>query len=165
MITDSCERGEWDVLQAASGEFTVFSGDGYSVTLAPSGAIVGYSAIHRDRCWHQVRAGIRSRVSRKRGIRPNTDRDRSASGVPTAEAISGLEPGMAFFGRVESVASFGFFVEIDGVVGLLHRSQIGDTANLPELNDVIRVVVDNVDLERMRVALIPAPPSGNHSPL
>jgi ribosomal protein S1 len=72
---------------------------------------------------------------------------------------------MAFFGRVESVASFGFFVEIDGVVGLLHRSQIGDTANLPELNDVIRVVVDNVDLERMRVALIPAPPSGNHSPL
>lgn len=156
MIADRCERGDWDALKRRSGEFTVFSGDGYSITIAPNGAIVGYAAVHRDRTWHQVRAGIRSRVSKKRTKASNVHRSTTASGVALADALARWELGDVFTGKVVSIVNFGCFIEVDGVNGLLHRSELVDLETWPQVGEDIRVAVTRVDLEMLRVAFRPA---------
>jgi hypothetical protein len=45
------------------GGFLVLSRDGYDLTLSPSGnGITGYSTVHRERTWEQVKAGVKSRI-------------------------------------------------------------------------------------------------------
>lgn len=55
--------------------FLVLSRDGYDLALSPSGnRITGYSTVHRERTWEQVKAGVKSRIKSKKG--------RGASGLP-----------------------------------------------------------------------------------
>lgn len=46
--------------------FVQLTREGFCVVLSPERvAVVGYSTVHRERTWEQVKAGVRSRISRK----------------------------------------------------------------------------------------------------
>ena len=58
-------------------------------------------------------------------------------------------------GTVVSVQDFGVFVELGGVQGLLHKSEIGQGADvqLPAKGDVLTVRVKNIDRSKDRISL------------
>lgn len=63
-------------------------------------------------------------------------------------------PGDVISGRVDSIVSFGAFVEVaPGVHGLLHESE---WSGPPELGQQIDVRIADVDRERRRISLTPA---------
>jgi len=68
----------------------VLSRSGYYLTLSPSGdEITGYSTVHRERTWDQVKKGVPSRVSSKKrrapsGLRPERGPAVESSGFRTA---------------------------------------------------------------------------------
>lgn len=55
--------------------FISLSRDGYDLVLSPCGSrVTGYSTVHRERTWEQVKAGVKSRIKSKKG--------RGESGLP-----------------------------------------------------------------------------------
>lgn len=69
-----------------------------------------------------------------------------------------LKPGECVMGTVTNVTDFGFFVDLGGVEGLVHVSEISwgrvrHPTDVVEVNDQIKVYVIDVDQERSRVAL------------
>ena len=72
--------------------------------------------------------------------------------------LESLEKGQIIEGRVASVVDFGVFVDLDGVDGLVHISQldwkkIKHPSELFRVGDSIQVKVTDVDIERERVSL------------
>lgn len=68
------------------------------------------------------------------------------------------EVGMSYEGKVSSVCSYGAFVDLDGVQGLLHISEISwernDNANnYLKPDQTIKVYIKNIDKENKRVQL------------
>jgi len=75
-----------------------------------------------------------------------------------SELFSSLQEGAQFDGVVVNLADFGAFVDIGGVEGLVHLSEmswkrIQKPADLLQKGDRVRVQVLSVDQERQRVAL------------
>lgn len=75
-----------------------------------------------------------------------------------AEMLSGMNEGDIFDGRVVNMAEFGAFVDIGGVEGLVHLSElswkrVNRPSDILEVGDVVKVAVLNVDDERQRIAL------------
>ena len=69
-----------------------------------------------------------------------------------------LEPGDIIKSRVVNVVDFGVFVDLDGVDGLVHKSEIAwdrvyDPSKYFSVGDEIEVKVVDVDVERERVSL------------
>ena len=92
------------------------------------------------------------------------DRDRRRR-----EALAGLVVGEWREGKVTGIAAFGAFVDLGGVDGLVHVSQLGTGGFVERVEDVVqvgqvvRVRVAEVDTERGRVSLSmrePRPSSG-----
>ena len=65
--------------------------------------------------------------------------------------LSDARVGMELMGTVRNVVDFGWFVDCGlGEDGLLHSSAVGMAAP-PEMGEVVRVVVESVDVGRGRV--------------
>ncbi len=75
-----------------------------------------------------------------------------------AEFLDELEEGNTRMGKVTSLANFGAFVDIGGVDGLIHLSELSWTRishprEVLKVGDEIEVYILNVDQEQQRVAL------------
>jgi len=75
------------------------------------------------------------------------------------EALAGLVVGEWREGKVTGIAAFGAFVDLGGVDGLVHVSQLGTGGYVERVEDVVqvgstvRVRISEVDFERGRVSL------------
>ena len=72
--------------------------------------------------------------------------------------VNEIEVGSVYKSRVVNVVDFGIFVDLDGVDGLVHKSEIGweritDPKKLFKIGDEIEVKVLEVDKEKERVSL------------
>ena len=75
-----------------------------------------------------------------------------------AELMKTLEEGTVVDGRIVNLADFGAFVDIGGIEGLVHLSElswkrVNHPADLVEVGDEVQVFILSVDEERGRVAL------------
>lgn len=75
-----------------------------------------------------------------------------------AELLQSLEVGQVIEGRVERITSFGAFVDIGGVDGLVHISQLAHehvekVSDVVSEGDQIKVEVLSVDLDNERISL------------
>lgn len=75
-----------------------------------------------------------------------------------ADTLQKLEPGLVLEGEVVKIADFGIFVNLGGVDGLVHRSEISyQRFNHPKevvsVGDVVKVEVLDMDLEHERINL------------
>jgi len=86
------------------------------------------------------------------------------------EAIASLVIGEWREGKVTGIAQFGAFVDLGGVDGLVHVSQLGTGGYVERVEDVVqvgqvvRVRVVDVDLERGRVGLSMREPRATSAP-
>lgn len=74
------------------------------------------------------------------------------------QILSDLEEGNICDGRIVNLADFGAFVDIGGIEGLVHLSElswkrVNHPADLVEVGDEVQVYILNVDEDRGRVAL------------
>lgn len=70
-----------------------------------------------------------------------------------AETLAGFEVGDVRQGRVQSLVAFGAFVEVDGIHGLVHKSEIGDRQLSVGLEVAVEVLAIDHDLQRMSLRL------------
>ncbi|MBN1149031.1 MAG: S1 RNA-binding domain-containing protein, partial [Anaerolineales bacterium] len=83
------------------------------------------------------------------------------------ERFEELQKGQIITGRVVSIVDFGAFVDLGGVDGLVHISQldwkkIKHPSEVVKIGDEIEVKITNIDIERQRIslsrkALLPSP--------
>ena len=74
------------------------------------------------------------------------------------DVLSKLTPGMKLKGKVSSIVDFGVFVDLGGIDGLVHISELSwEHVNHPSevvsIGDEVEVVVLDVDLDRERISL------------
>jgi small subunit ribosomal protein S1 len=72
--------------------------------------------------------------------------------------LESLTPGDRVHGTVKSLTSYGAFIDVDGLQGLLHRNEMswggrGEPADFCSEGQQLELVVLDVDLERQRLAL------------
>ena len=72
--------------------------------------------------------------------------------------MNGLEVGQVVIGSVRGIKPYGAFIDIGGVSGLLHISEIShDHIDTPssvfEVNDELKVMIIDLDAERGRISL------------
>ncbi len=75
-----------------------------------------------------------------------------------AETMKKLEPGLALDSEVVEITDFGVFVNLGGIDGLIHRSELSHgrfnhPREVVKLGDKIRVEIIDMDLERERINL------------
>jgi len=75
-----------------------------------------------------------------------------------AELLSSLKSGDVRQGRVVNMANFGAFIDIGGVEGLVHLSElswkrVNHPSELLKVGDTVKAYVLNIDQERQRIAL------------
>jgi small subunit ribosomal protein S1 len=78
--------------------------------------------------------------------------------VQRSQILDGLKEGEIREGRIVNLADFGAFVDIGGVEGLVHLSElswkrVNHPADRLKLGDQVSVYILNVDQERQRIAL------------
>ncbi len=83
---------------------------------------------------------------------------RAAEERVAAERLASLSPGDILTGRVARLVDYGAFVDLDGVTGLLHISELSwEHIDRPEElvtpGDAIKVLVKKIDRERGRLSL------------
>jgi len=74
------------------------------------------------------------------------------------ELLESLQPGQLVKGKVKNITQFGAFIDLGGVDGLLHRTdmswgRINDPSEVVSVGDEIEVVVLKVDKEKERISL------------
>ncbi len=121
------------------------------------------SGVHRNQAWD-----ARGESHTFRVIRFDTDRgelvlSRRAEAeaerkAQVAEAYDALEVGSIVEGRVSSIKPFGAFVDLGGVDGLIHVSElsaghVADPSEALRVGDTVRVKIVEVDRDRERIAL------------
>jgi small subunit ribosomal protein S1 len=86
--------------------------------------------------------------------------ERAALAAPgrRTELLNSLNSGDCLQGTVTNITDFGVFVDLGGIEGLIHVSELSwgrvrHPADMVDLGDVVKVYVINVDGERSRVAL------------
>lgn len=67
--------------------------------------------------------------------------------------LASLRPGDIVDGVVKNIAEFGAFIDLGGLVGLLHCSQMGPLAGTIVVGEPIQTRVFKVDLEQKKVSL------------
>jgi len=75
-----------------------------------------------------------------------------------AETLQHLEPGLKLEGEVVEITDFGVFVNLGGIDGLVHRSELthgrfSHPRDVVKVGDKVRVEVLDMDLERERINL------------
>jgi small subunit ribosomal protein S1 len=76
----------------------------------------------------------------------------------TKEFLRGLTPGQKFKGKVTAVRDFGLFVDIGGVEGLVHQSELSFAFGVKPNN--VAKVGDEIDVQVLRVGGDPKGPAG-----
>lgn len=71
--------------------------------------------------------------------------------------LASLHPGDMVDGVVRNIADFGAFVDLGGIVGLLHSSQMGPLGGTIEVGAAIRTRVVRIDLEQKKISLSAKP--------
>jgi small subunit ribosomal protein S1 len=86
--------------------------------------------------------------------------ERAAQATPGSrnELLNNLHPGDTITGRVTNITNFGVFIDLGGVEGLVHVSELSwgrvrHPSDAIQYNQELRVFVISVDQERSRVAL------------
>ena len=99
-------------------------------------------------------------VDRKRGrlILSEKAAEKEARQAKRAEILSNLAEGNILKGRVINLADFGAFIDVGGVEGLVHLSElswkrVNAPADILEVGDEVEVYVLNIDEDRERLAL------------
>lgn len=74
------------------------------------------------------------------------------------ETLNNLEEGMVCEGKVRNLTNYGAFIDLGGVDGLLHVSEMAwtrveDPADVLSVGDTVKVAVLDVDRERERISL------------
>ena len=75
-----------------------------------------------------------------------------------AKLLEDLSVGDVFDGRVVNLANFGAFVDIGGIEGLVHLSElswkrVSKPSDILQVGDTVKVSVLKIDNERQRIAL------------
>jgi small subunit ribosomal protein S1 len=99
-------------------------------------------------------------VDRKRGRLILSERaaEKEARQAKRAEILSNLEEGNILKGRVINLADFGAFIDVGGIEGLVHLSElswkrVNAPADILEVGNEVEVYVLNIDEDRERLAL------------
>ena len=84
--------------------------------------------------------------------------ERAARRAARSERLSEIEVGQVLMGRVVNLTDFGAFVDIGGVDGMIHISNIdhrhvNHPSDILAVGDEVEVRVDSIDVERERIAL------------
>jgi small subunit ribosomal protein S1 len=92
---------------------------------------------------------------------------RAAEKEKRIQRLHELDPGQVILGRVLNIVEYGAFVDLNGVDGLVHISELDwrrvkDPSEVVSIGDEVEVMVKEVDVERERVslsrkALLPSP--------
>lgn len=95
---------------------------------------------------------------RNRLILSETAASKEIREAKKAEVIESLSVGDVFDGRVVNLANFGAFVDIGGIEGLVHLSEISwkrvsKPSDVLQVGDQVKVCVIKIDDERQRIAL------------
>jgi len=75
--------------------------------------------------------------------------------------LASLNPGDIVDGVLRNITDFGAFVDLGGVVGLLHNTQMGPMAGTLEVGANIKTRVLKIDREDMKIALTAKPVASN----
>ncbi len=75
-----------------------------------------------------------------------------------SEILSKLQPGMRLKGTVSSIVDFGAFVDLGGIDGLIHisemaRQHVDAPAQVTSVGNEVQVKVMEIDLDRRRISL------------
>ncbi|QPC83565.1 S1 RNA-binding domain-containing protein [Phototrophicus methaneseepsis] len=84
--------------------------------------------------------------------------ERAARRDARSERLQELEAGQVVTGRVVNLTNFGAFVDIGGVDGMIHISNIdhrhvAHPADVLSVGDEVKVRIDSIDVDRERIAL------------
>lgn len=84
--------------------------------------------------------------------------ERAARRAARSERLKEIEVGQIILGRVVNLTDFGAFVDIGGVDGMIHISNIdhrhvNHPSDVLAVGDEVEVRVDSIDIERERIAL------------
>lgn len=84
--------------------------------------------------------------------------ERAARRAARSERLAEIEVGQQIMGRVVNLTDFGAFVDIGGVDGMIHISNIdhrhvNHPSDILSVGDEVEVLVDSIDIERERIAL------------
>lgn len=84
--------------------------------------------------------------------------ERAARRAARSERLAEIEVGQQLLGRVVNLTDFGAFVDIGGVDGMIHISNIdhrhvNHPSDVLSVGDEVEVLVDSIDVERERIAL------------
>src|SRR6187455_2170144 len=74
------------------------------------------------------------------------------------QILGRLEPGQVVEGKISNIVDFGAFVDLDGIDGLIHISElswshVNHPSEVVAIGDTVRVKVLDIDQERQRISL------------
>lgn len=75
--------------------------------------------------------------------------------------LASLNPGDIVDGVLRNITDFGAFVDLGGVVGLLHNTQMGALAGTLEVGAAIKTRVLKIDREKVKISLTAKPMTSN----
>ncbi len=74
------------------------------------------------------------------------------------QILDGLQPGLVVEGQISNIVDFGAFVDLDGIDGLIHISElswshVNHPSEILAIGDTVKVKVLDIDRERQRISL------------
>ncbi len=89
---------------------------------------------------------------------PNRNRNFEDRNNSRREILDKLEEGSVISGKVKSITNYGAFIDIGGIDGLLHISdmknhRVSHPSDVVNVGDTINVKILAVDKERQRISL------------
>src|SRR5438067_13177127 len=74
------------------------------------------------------------------------------------QILGRLEPGQVVEGKISNIVDFGAFVDLDGIDGLIHISElswshVNHPSEVVSIGDTVRVKVLDIDIDRQRISL------------
>jgi small subunit ribosomal protein S1 len=74
------------------------------------------------------------------------------------QILDGLQPGLVVDGQISNIVDFGAFVDLDGIDGLIHISElswshVNHPSEILNIGDTVKVKVLDIDRDRQRISL------------
>src|SRR6201746_1256858 len=74
------------------------------------------------------------------------------------QILGNLEPGQVVEGKISNIVDFGAFVDLDGIDGLIHISElswshVNHPSEVVAIGDTVRIKVLDIDRDRQRISL------------